>query len=108
MKWLGCAFLLLLAPMLMVSPARSQDVEQNSFGTAVTTRATTLRATAAAEGTALRFLAANEPLRWVENEQRNGFLRVIQARGPVGWVAESDLGDVQRAVLVAATIKCDA
>ena len=79
---------------------RAQDADQQSFGHARTAHLTTLRATPAADGTALRALLADENVRWVEGERRNGFLRVIQERGPIGWVAEADLTAVQAPTLV--------
>jgi hypothetical protein len=85
-------FWLLIACMVT---ARAQEVEQRSFGVAQTARATNLLAAPAVDGTVLRFLSSDEPLRWVEGERRNGFLRVVQERGPIGWAAEADLKNMQ-------------
>ena len=98
-----------LLPLLVLSVVtssvsvmvRAQDAEQQNFGHARTTRLTTLRATPAGDGAPLRALLANETLRWVEGERRDGFLRVIQERGPVGWVNEADLAAIEPPLLVA-------
>lgn len=74
-------------------PVLAEDSDAPLYGSAKTLRPTQLLRRAAPDATALRQLPAGEFLRWVDSERRDGFLRVLQSKGPIGWARESDLAN---------------
>jgi hypothetical protein len=88
--WIGAAAIVVTAGML----AQGQD-EELSLGTVKTKQPTVLLASPKNGSTALNRLPAGTEMKWVSGQKKGNFLRVVSARGPIGWVPAKDVETVE-------------
>jgi hypothetical protein len=85
----------LICLLVMASRSFAQEVEGAPAGKVTTARKTVLQADPKPSGHVVRSLASGEQLRWIMGQKSNGFVRVMVAKGPAGWVPEGDLDKSQ-------------
>lgn len=108
---LATRLLLVLMTLLLATAlsALGQEVESVRFGVVRVAASTVLRSRPNAAEVALLPLAPGLKLRWVEGQQRNGFVRVITEGGKQGWIpAAAVVIESQPSVLFAASPPCAA